>query len=596
MRTPGAHSRPLLDDELRARCRAWAEEDPDPVTAAEIEALVAATDGEGPAAATAATELADRFCGPLEFGTAGLRGALGGGEHRMNRAVVIRAAAGLTAYLRRVLESDPNAEPEEATAAGWGPGPRVVIGYDARHGSAEFARDTAAVVTAGAGSAVVLPRPLPTPVLAFAVRRLGADAGVMVTASHNPRGDNGYKVYLGGRVAGGAAQGAQIVSPADAEIAARIRAVEAVSDVPRAPSGWRVLGEDLVDAYVERAAGGIPEDAPRELRIVLTPLHGVGGDLAVRALGAAGFTDVHLVAEQAAPDPEFPTVAVPNPEEPGVLDLAIATARRVGADLVIAHDPDADRCAVAVPDPGAAGWRALTGDEVGALLGREAAGRAAAKAVLACSVVSSRLLARIAAAHGLAHRTTLTGFKWIARVEGLAFGYEEALGYCTDPDIVRDKDGITAAVRVAVLAAALRAAGSDLAAALDEIARVHGLHATVPLSVRVTDASVIAAAMARLRADPPAMLGGAPVTTVVDLSHGWDDLPPTEGLVYDTAAGDRVVVRPSGTEPKLKCYLEAVVPVHGDDITTARGIAAERLSALRGDVSRAAGLSEAVGQ
>lgn len=596
---PAGADRP--DADLAARVHAWVADDPDPATACEAAELLAVSAGPGAAARVARTELAERFSGLLAFGTAGLRGALGAGPHRMNRAVVIRAAAALTDYLAAELVRRSPGSPG---------GPRVVVGYDARHGSAVFARDTAAVVTAAGGTALLLPETLPTPVLAFAVRRLDADAGVMVTASHNPAGDNGYKVYLGGRVATGAAQGAQLVPPADAEIAAGMAAIRAVRDVPRAAGGWCVLDDSVRAAYLARLALTVPA-AERSLRVVLTPLHGVGGTTALAALRAAGFHDVHLVPEQAAPDPAFPTVPLPNPEEPGALDLALATARRVGADLVLALDPDADRCAVAVPQNGtspgnAAGqgrpattghtpWRVLTGDEVGALLGEQAA-RAVerhrpdrAHPVLASSLVSCRLLARIAAAHGIEHRTTLTGFKWIARVPGLVFGYEEALGYCVDPDAVRDKDGIAAAVRVAALADSLARAGRSLASALDDLARAHGLHATTQVSLRVEEVTQVTATMSRLRARPPGTLGGSDVTVTQDLARGSADLPATDALAYRTASGGRVVVRPSGTEPKLKCYLEVVEPVADDDVARARARAAARLARLRADVAALVG-------
>ncbi|WP_163542730.1 phospho-sugar mutase [Occultella kanbiaonis] len=587
--------------DLVAAVRAWIDDDPDPATTDELRELLEVALGDGFSVGeqrNALAELADRFSGPLEFGTAGLRGALGAGPHRMNRAVVIRAAAGLVRYLTDTLGS-------------LGPAPRVVIGYDARFGSSDFAADTADVVAAAGGHAYLLPAALPTPVLAFAVRHLDADAGVMVTASHNPPQDNGYKVYLGGRVVTDAGQGAQIVPPADAEISARIALVPSVASVPRsvvdaaAAGGAReVLGGDIVDAYAARATALVPDGVPRDLRIVLTPLHGVGGALAGRVLAQAGFADVTLVAEQADPDPTFPTVAFPNPEEPGALDLAFATAARAGADLIIANDPDADRCSVAVPDAAATtGWRQLTGDEVGALLGEQAAaGHAAAAAgratdgasgpgVLANSIVSSRLLAAIAAHHGLAHRATLTGFKWISRVDGLVFGYEEALGYCTDPAAVRDKDGITAAVRIAALAADLRAHGRTLTDVLDDLARRHGLHATAPLSVRVEDPGLIAAAQDRLRTAPPTTLAGSAVAEVVDLAEGSADLPPTDGLLYLTEANDRVIVRPSGTEPKLKCYLEVIETVaHGEDLGPVRARAASRLELLKADIAAAAGL------
>ncbi|RIQ14396.1 phospho-sugar mutase [Jiangella rhizosphaerae] len=552
------------------QARGWLADDPDPATRAELQTVLdAAAAGDDAAAA----DLADRFAGFLQFGTAGLRGAIGAGPNRMNRAVVIRAAAGLAAYLR------------EARTPADGSRHRVVVGYDARYRSSDFAADTAAVLTAAGIEALVMPRLLPTPVLAFAVRHLSADAGVMVTASHNPPQDNGYKVYLGGPDGG-----SQIVSPADAGIAAHIDAVTSVASVRRAESGWTEIGEEVVTAYLAAAAGVAERGGPREVRIVHTSLHGVGGATAGEALLRAGFTDLHTVAEQAEPDPGFPTVAFPNPEEPGAIDLALALAQRVGADIVIANDPDADRCAVALPARDGTGWRMLHGDQVGALLGEHLA-RRGRTGVLANSIVSSRLLGRIAAAHGLEHAETLTGFKWISRVPGLAYGYEEALGYCVDPESVRDKDGISAAVLVAELAARTKAAGRTLWDVLDDLAVAHGLHATDQLSVRVDDLSLIAGAMARLRSAPPASLGGSGVVTADDLLAGDGGLPPTDGLRYLTADATRVVVRPSGTEPKLKCYLEVVVPVDGGDVDAARAVAAGRLAAVRADVAAALGLS-----
>ena len=560
--------------------RRWIAEDPDPRTADELATLLErAAAGDGSASAEARAELEDRFSGPLVFGTAGLRGALGGGPNRMNRAVVIRTTAGLTGWLADRLA---------------GAAPRVVIGYDARHGSAQFARDVAAVVTGAGGEAMLLPEPGPTPVLAYAVRALDTDAGVMVTASHNPREDNGYKVYLGGRVVTDSGQGAQLVSPADAEIAARIDAVGSLSDVPLPADGWEVLDRSLTEEYIARVAALVPHGYARSLRIVYTPLHGVGGGVAVATLERAGFGDVHVVAEQAEPDPDFPTVAFPNPEEPGALDLAFRLARRVDADLVIANDPDADRCSVAVPDHDAlGGWRQLTGDEVGALLGKQAAISAAVagRGVLASSVVSSRLLERIAESHGLEHRTTLTGFKWISRVPGLVFGYEEALGYCVDPEAVRDKDGISAAVRVALAASQLVDQGRTLTDALDDLALQYGLHATAPLTLRVSDLSLIPQAMERLRTAGPAALAGSPVVRTVDLAEGADGLPPTEGLVFLTARGDRAVVRPSGTEPKLKCYLEVIEEVHERELLyTTRRAAEERLDRMKRELGSLIGL------
>ena len=568
----------MTEPALVAAASTWAAADPDALTAAELLEVVAAAQAGD---AAAAADLADRFDGTLQFGTAGLRGALGAGPNRMNRVVVIRAAAGLAAYL---LHRGPS------TGL---PRPRVVIGYDARRNSDVFARDTAAVMTGAGIEALLLPSALPTPVLAFAVRDLEADAGVMVTASHNPPEDNGYKVYLGGP----GEEGAQIVPPADAAIASRIAAVGELVDVPLPVDGWTVLGDDVHDRYLDAAAAVATPGTSRDLSVVLTPLHGVGGETTREALRRAGFEDVYLVPEQAAPDAAFPTVAFPNPEEPGAIDLALAAARRRGADVVIANDPDADRCAVAVRDPlGPAetdGWRMLRGDEVGALLGEYLVTRPGAptEGTLACSIVSSQLLGRIAAAHGLQHAQTLTGFKWISRAPGLVFGYEEALGYCVAPGAVRDKDGVSAAVLVASLAGWLKSQGRTLLDVLDDLALEHGLHATDQLSVRVEDLSVIATAMQTLRGRPPVELAGSRVESAEDLSHGTEDLPPTDGLRYRTSGGDRVVVRPSGTEPKLKAYLESVVPVGADgDVVAAREVAAARLARLRTDLAAAMGV------
>ena len=543
---------------LLERAREWAAEDPDAVTREELDAIVAdVADGGDP------TDLADRFDGTLEFGTAGLRGALGAGPNRMNRVVVVRAAAGLAAYLRDL------GVPRDSA---------VVIGYDARHNSDVFARDTAEVMTGAGFRALVLPRPLPTPLLAYAIREFGCVAGVMVTASHNPPQDNGYKVYLG--------DGSQIVPPADAGIAARIAAVGRLADVPRGPAG-KVVDDSIVDRYLDTVAE-LAADGPRDLDIVYTPLHGVGGTSVVQVLETAGFSAPLVVEQQEEPDPEFPTVAFPNPEEPGAMDLAIALAEKSGADLVVANDPDADRCAAAVPGPH--GWRMLRGDEVGALLAWQLL-RSGKQGVYATSIVSSSLLGRMASAAGQPYAETLTGFKWIGRVDGLAFGYEEALGYCVDPEHVRDKDGVSALLLLCELAARAKADGRTLDDLLDDIAAEHGLHATDQVSVRVTDLDAIPRAMERLRAVPPTSLGGLAVERVDDLSLGTPDLPPTEGLRYRLAEGGRVIVRPSGTEPKIKCYLEVVVPVHPDDgVAAARISAVGRLDALGRDIRAAAGI------
>ncbi|MGH3361704.1 MAG: phospho-sugar mutase, partial [Nocardioides sp.] len=390
--------------------------------------------------------------------------------------------------------------------------------------------------------------------------------------------DNGYKVYLG--------DGSQIVPPADSEIATAIEAVGPLAEVPRGDAGT-VLGEDVVDRYLDTVAD-LAADGPRDLTIVYTPLHGVGGTSVVQVLETAGFSAPLVVEQQEEPDPEFPTVAFPNPEEPGAMDLAMALAAQHDADLVVANDPDADRCAAAVPGPH--GWRMLRGDEVGALLAHRllASGQ---KGVYATSIVSSSLLGTMAAAAGQEYAETLTGFKWIGRLEGLAFGYEEALGYCVDPEHVKDKDGVSALLLLCELAAAVKAEGRALTDVLDDIAIEHGLHATDQLSVRVTDLAEIDAAMERLRSSPPASLGGLAVEQVDDLAAGSAELPPTDGLRYRLAEGARVIVRPSGTEPKIKCYLEVVVPVHPDDgVDAARISAVGRLDALRNDIKAAAGI------
>ncbi|MER6362986.1 phospho-sugar mutase [Kitasatospora sp. NPDC001527] len=566
--------------DLLARARTWLAEDPDPQTREELAALLA--DAETPEAEATAkiawAQLAERFAGRLQFGTAGLRGELGAGPMRMNRAVVIRAAAGLVSYVKQQ-----------------GLGDLVVIGYDARHKSYDFARDTAAVVVGAGLRAALFPRPLPTPVLAFAVRHLGAAAGVTVTASHNPPQDNGYKVYLG--------DGSQIVPPADAGIAAEIDAIGSLTEVPLAGSGWETVDESVVEAYLDRAVSILDPHSARDLDVVYTPMHGVGRDTFLAALNRAGFPAPTVVAEQAEPDPDFPTVAFPNPEEPGAMDLAFRTAASTGPDIVIANDPDADRCAVAVPangnaaggGQGANGWRMLRGDEVGALLGAALVAKKA-EGTFATTIVSSTLLGRIAEAAGLGYAETLTGFKWISRAEGLRYGYEEALGYCVDPQGVRDKDGITAALLVAELAATLKRSGRTLSDLLDDLALEHGLHATDQLSVRVEDLSLIADAMRTLREQPPTVLAGLAVTRADDLTAGSADLPPTDGLRYRLAGeavrSARIVVRPSGTEPKLKCYLEVVLPVaSAADLATARTRAAEILTTIKRDLAEAAGIT-----
>ena len=551
---------PAADAQLLATANAWLAQDPDPKTAAELRELVERTQAGD---AEALEELTDAFDGTLQFGTAGLRGRLGPGSNRMNRVVVARAAAGLAEYLR---QHD---------------GKAIVIGYDARFNSDVFAHDTAQIMTAAGISAMVLPHALPTPVLAFAIRHLGCDAGVMVTASHNPPADNGYKVYLG--------DGSQIVPPADAEISACIAAVGPVNEIPRSED-YVTLDDSLLADY-EARVGSLIAPGPRDAQAVYTAMHGVGGEVFMTVATEAGFPAPRKVVEQFDPDPTFHTVPFPNPEEPGAMDLSLAEAAKAPADIIIANDPDADRCAAGFPF--ADGWRMLTGDETGALLGWWIVQRALARGetpegVMAESIVSGTLLRDIAEAAGLGYATTLTGFKWISRVPGLIFGYEEALGYCVDPPAVADKDGITASLLMVEMAAHLKAEGRTVQDVLDHLAHEHGVHVTSQVAVRVADISLIADAMARLRATPPAELGGRAVQAVDDLNDGVDGLPPTDGLRF-TMDGARVIIRPSGTEPKLKCYLQVVEPVD-EELGAARAKAQSEMQLLRHSVSEALGL------
>ena len=626
----------MITDGLRSQVEAWIREDPDPGDQAELRALLAAGEQGGEPGRTAVAGLTDRFAGRLQFGTAGLRGQVGAGPNRMNRAVVRAATAALAGWLR---EHAPVAAPAAGAAAAAGAGTgvlrpgkqkrrdgaptlpssgstaglAVVIGCDARHRSAAFADEAAAVLT-GAGIAVhLLPRPNPTPLLAFAIRHLSAAAGIMITASHNPAADNGYKLYTG--------DGAQIVPPVDAEIEAAIGGLGPLSQIPAGPLDGPLVtrhGDEVAQAYLDAiiaAAPAIPLPSPAgslPLRVVYTALHGVAASLALRAIDRAGFPPPLVVAAQEKPDPDFPTVAFPNPEEPGTLDLALAQAERDRADLVLANDPDGDRLAVAVPDPAApGGWRVLSGDQVGALIGsylldKTAAGPEAGRRLVVTTVVSSTLLGKIAAAAGARYVETLTGFKWIVRAgQGIpgrrfVFGYEEALGYAVG-DVVRDKDGISAALALLSLAATARAAGQSLLDRWDALEAEHGVHLTTQVTLHVPSPAGI---MGRLRAAPPAALAGQPVTGSEDLAAGADGpalsagagaagagaaggararepgLPPADVLIY-RIPGARVVIRPSGTEPKLKAYLEVVEPATPPTLATARMAAAERLGPLR---------------
>lgn len=550
-----------VDSFVLQAAQAWAEQDPDPLTKAELESLIA----HAPVDHAAAAELTSAFASRLEFGTAGLRGALGPGPNRMNRVVVMQAAAGLAAYLN-------NSHPD---------GCAVVIGYDARHNSDVFAHDTAAVLTGAGISAMVFPHPCPTPVLAYAIPHLGCAAGVMVTASHNPPQDNGYKVYLG--------DGCQIVPPIDVEIQAEILAIaqSPLADIPLGDE-WVTLTDSIFIDYITRAAELVQGSSARDISIAYSAMHGVGAETFGELMRVSGFGPITYVAEQREPDPDFPTVAFPNPEEPGAIDLSLTTARAVGADIVIANDPDADRCAVALPDESGT-WRMLRGDELGSVLAwwmthripqDQRSGRTLAQSIVSCS-----LLEQIALGAGFTYQHTLTGFKWIGRIPGLAYGYEEALGYCVDPQAVKDKDGITAALLVAELAAHLKAQGRTINHVLDELALSHGLYSTEQVSVRVADLAAIPRIIENLRVNPPCTVGGRTVTQFVDLESPESGLPPTNGLLFTLQGNSRVIIRPSGTEPKVKAYLQSVQPVADRaDLPHAREAAASQIEAMAADV------------
>jgi phosphomannomutase len=564
-------------DELLIEARTWADEDPDPRTRDELTRLIgAAEQGSVPEV----TALRDQFLAPLAFGTAGLRGQMGPGPNRMNRSVVIRATAGLAAYLA-----------DQGLA-----GQPVIVGHDARHNSAAFAADAAAVLAAAGHPVWLIDRPVPTPVVAYAVRRLGCCAGVQVTASHNPRQDNGYKVYLG--------DGAQIVPPADSGIAAQIAAIGPLASVARAAADDPLItatGDELIADYTRDVVGLAVAPAERELTVAYTPLHGVAAEVVTSVFTAAGFAPLHVVEAQARPDPDFPTVAFPNPEEPGALDMVLALADEVGADVVIANDPDGDRLAVAVPFPaadaaGRAGWRVLSGDEIGVLLADWLLEHGSGPdRLVATTIVSSSMLGRLAAARGVRSAETLTGFKWIVRPAlaqpelEFVFGYEEALGSCVG-SLVRDKDGISAGLSFAELVATERRRGRSVLDRLDDLSRELGVHATgqrtIPLAGSGASAAATAGAAAvdRLVGAPPSQLAGVPVSEVVDLRRG-ERLPPTDGVIL-RGEGMRLIVRPSGTEPKLKCYAEAVVsPAEATaDLAAARATARDRIAAVLDEV------------
>lgn len=515
-----------MDSALIAEVEAWIADDPDPLTAANLRALLDASDE---------ATLKKYFSGFLQFGTAGLRGPIGPGPSCMNRAVVGRTAVGLVAYMKERNMT------------------RVVIGRDARHGSDAFSQETAEIMSGAGMEVFILPRPLPTPVLAFATRELLCDIGIMVTASHNPPEDNGYKVYIGPRADGIDYAASQIINPTDGFIASKIAAVTSLASEPRG-SKWTILDEEIVEKYVVKTSSLAPR--PGDLKIVYTAMHGVGTKTLARVFHRAGFQSLILVKEQAEPDPDFPTVAFPNPEEPGAIDLALDVARTFDADLVIANDPDADRCAAAINDP-AGGWRMLRGDELGVIFGEWIA-RSYTHGTFGNSIVSSSALRKIAAHYSIDFQEVLTGFKWLAKIKDLAFGYEEAIGYAVDSKTVNDKDGISAAIFLAQIATDLKAQGLTLLDLLDQVWARHGFHGTEQISVRVSDMSKIALLLNTLRKTPPDAIAGRAVLSIDDLAAPTDGLPPTDGLRIWLDGGVRIIIRPSGTEAKMKCYIEVI--------------------------------------
>ena len=506
--------------------KAWIADDPDPVTAAHLQALLDAGDEAA---------LKPLFSGFLQFGTAGLRGPIGAGPSCMNRAVVGRAAAGIAAYMtKRGMKS-------------------VVIGRDARYGSEDYTQESAEILSGAGMDVYILPRPLPTPVLAFATSHLKCDVGIMVTASHNPPQDNGYKVYIGPEADGIEYASSQIINPTDGFIAADIDAVTSLKSLPRG-NNWTILGEEVISEYIARTVKLAPR--PGDIKVVYTAMHGVGTETVQRVFNHAGFATLILVDEQCTPDPDFPTVAFPNPEEPGAIDLALAKARDFGADLVIANDPDADRCAAAINDP-KVGWRMLRGDELGVIFGEWIA-RTQPKGTMGNSIVSSSALRKIAAHYNVDFKEVLTGFKWLAKIEDLAYGYEEAIGYAVDSETVNDKDGVSAAIFLTQIAMDLKRDGLTLANLLDEVWDRHGFHGTEQISIRVADMSAITRLLAGLRQNPPAEIAGRKVDSIDDLAAPKDGLPPTDGLRIWLSGGIRMIVRPSGTEAKMKCYIEVI--------------------------------------
>ena len=521
-----------MDQSLVAEVQAWISDDPDPHTSAELQSLLDSGDE---------TTLKKYFNGFLQFGTAGLRGPIGPGPSCMNRAVVGRTAAGIAAYMRKRGMT------------------KVVIGRDARFGSEDYTFETAEIMSGAGMDVYILPRPLPTPLLAFATAYVQCDIGIMVTASHNPPQDNGYKVYIGPTADGINYASSQIISPTDGFIATDIAAVTSLKAQPREKK-WTVIGEEVISEYVKCTSALAPR--PGDIKIVYTAMHGVGTETVQRVFNHAGFATLILVDEQCTPDPDFPTVAFPNPEEPGALDLALKKARDFGADLVIANDPDADRCAVAINDP-QLGWRMLRGDEIGIVLGEWIA-RTNPTGTFGNSIVSSTALSKICAHYGIQFEEVLTGFKWLAKIEDLAFGYEEAIGYAVDSGTVNDKDGISAAIFIAQIAMDLKRDGLSISDLLNEVWARHGFHGTEQISIRVTDMSAITRLLAGLRKNPPSEIAGRAVESIDDLAAPTNGLPPTDGLRIWLAGGIRVIVRPSGTEAKMKCYIEVVTATSGE--------------------------------
>jgi phosphomannomutase len=515
-----------MDTALRAEVLDWIADDPDPITAAALQKLLDADDEK---------TLRTYFHGFLQFGTAGLRGPNGPGPSCMNRAVVGRTAAGIAQYMKkRGLR-------------------RVVIGRDARHGSYEYAMESAEIFSGAGCEVFLLPRALPTPVLAYATKALNADIGVMVTASHNPPADNGYKVYVGPIADGITYACSQIINPTDGFIADEISAITSLASQPRG-SNWAMVGEEIIEEYISRTASLATD--PGSLSIVYTAMHGVGTETLSKVFKEADFPDLILVSQQSEPDPDFPTVAFPNPEEPSAIDLALDTAKAVSADLVIANDPDADRCAAAIKDRNGQ-WRMLRGDELGVIFGEWIA-RTAPTGTFGNSIVSSSILAKISSHYGINFKEVLTGFKWLAKIEDLAFGYEEAIGYAVDSTTVNDKDGISAAIFLAQIATTLAKQGKDLNDLLDEVWQRHGFHATEQISIRVSDMGAITTLLSALRNTPPTEIAGRRVESIDDLAAPQDGLPPTDGVRIWLSGGVRVIIRPSGTEAKLKCYIEVI--------------------------------------